>query len=100
HTRFSRDWSSDVCSSDLRTGAGAAEAVSNATAPRTVRPSVATSSVPTIPVRIGAHLLTITAPSTTAAPQVAVNDIGSEEDFLAEIGRASCRERVELAGDR
>ncbi|HLV55969.1 MAG TPA: S1 RNA-binding domain-containing protein, partial [Actinotalea caeni] len=29
--------------------------------------------------------MTITAPSTTAAPQVAVNDIGSEEDFLAAV---------------
>src|SRR5690606_30180225 len=32
HTRFSRDWSSDVCSSDLRTGAEGSRAIAVAAA--------------------------------------------------------------------
>src|SRR6266436_6869531 len=56
HTRCSRDWSSDVCSSDLRL-----------------------------------------AESLTRADEFAVQRMAFLEG-VAEIGRASCRERVEISG--
>src|SRR5699024_11956387 len=44
------------------------------------------ASPPTIPVRNGVHhRMTITSPAPTNVPQVAVNDIGSEEEFLAAV---------------
>src|SRR2546430_15385714 len=70
HTRFDCDWSSDVCSSDLRRSfLGDAQQVSQQPSPRQLsRPS-----------------LTATAAITSAAA-------GS-----AQIGRASCRGRVEIS---
>src|SRR5690606_40043709 len=60
HTRFSRDWSSDVCSSDLEQ------------------------------FRVGLSLVVI---------EIDDTGHGIPEDKLAKIGRASCRERVELSED-
>src|SRR5699024_11872202 len=89
HTSSKRDWSSDVCSSDLTTRARAvttkilatAMVAPMATEGRTLAPTVM-AAIPT---------------STAEAPTIMV------QTPMAEIGRASCRERVdksEWAGNR
>src|SRR5690606_40238788 len=91
HTRFSRDWSSDVCSSDLTpTAMSDAERLSRAAAfadelsrRRTVRDYAPTP----VPREVIEHCLRAagTAPS------------GANQQPW-QIGRASCRERVEISG--
>src|SRR5437868_14768947 len=71
HTRSKRDWSSDVCSSDLMPGMLEAEQ------------------------RGGRDRQARRAHDEVAA--VAVDQRQSERRQLAEIGRASCRERGEIA---
>src|SRR5690606_40490917 len=87
HTRFSRDWSSDVCSSDLHTNIGAAfraaaglGADAVLVSPRCADPLYRRS------VRV----------SMGTVFQVPWTRIGEWAE--AEIGRASCRERAEMAG--
>src|SRR5690606_41123680 len=79
HTSFSRDWSSDVCSSDLTTANRYADAVPwevlRSAVERDVRVDVVMNRIP---------------PREGVAEELA-------ED-LREIGRASCRERVSIAG--
>src|SRR5690606_40017466 len=78
HTRFSRDWSSDVCSSDLEL----------------------IQRIDVLPLQQQLHEL--------AAPQPAANRqvehpawrdklLRAWERFKQKIGRASCRERVEIS---
>src|SRR5690606_40516181 len=89
HTRFSRDWSSDVCSSDLW-----AETFSSGDA---IRGAPGTASFGQI--QSGAL-----ESSNVDLTQQLVNMITAQRNFqanaqvisTAEIGRASCRERVEI----
>src|SRR5690606_40609648 len=85
HTRFSRDWSSDVCSSDLP------------------------AAVSDVPASISAQATSPTPESTPAAvePEPAVVEpepapvLDQQPEPVqppAQIGRASCRERVEARG--
>src|SRR5690606_40706257 len=87
HTRFSRDWSSDVCSSDL--SAVASKAIETDKAP------VPVAAVWPVPARE-------TCPSTVSVPwpsdafsPVADRTTATDKAPAPEIGRASCRERVE-----
>src|SRR5699024_11323092 len=79
HTRSKRDWSSDVCSSDLPRRAGSVCGQQSATAQHRLRPWVAT---PELPVRL--HLR-------AARP-------AGQQRAAEEIGRASCRERGQDSG--
>src|SRR5690606_39494348 len=92
HTRFSRDWSSDVCSSDLD-----AVCIDRAEGSFPIR--VLTQNVGTRrPLGIGSGSLALLA----AAPDDEVDNIlrrnaSRLKDYpnvTDEIGRASCRERV------
>src|SRR5690606_39351189 len=93
HTRFSRDWSSDVCSSDL------SDHTSRLRADKTVRSPASTSSSSASSWSSG------DGGGSTGALQDAVLVTGGAGGALAggsgagggadEIGRASCRERVE-----
>src|SRR5207302_8311123 len=77
HTRFSRDWSSDVCSSDL---CACAASTPRRSFPQTPPPPQPVSHFPSWPVG-----------DTRATFRYVARR-------AAEIGRASCRERVESAG--
>src|SRR5690606_40425148 len=87
HTRFSRDWSSDVCSSDLGNLPGVF-----------CRYNIISQHETRIGVQVVNELIVQGAPS-------AQNEIGgfpapaiTRRAVLGrEIGRASCRERVEIA---
>src|SRR5437870_5881611 len=86
HTRWPRDWSSDVCSSDLSTDVGLSITftcgVSDGTPPYTFLWTFgddATGSESTM-----AHAYTSSGPKTATCT-------------ITEIGRASCRERAEIA---
>src|SRR5207302_6956308 len=93
HTRFSRDWSSDVCSSDLPDH----EAVKQAVA--TLRPQEATAigdgilvalkALPGRTVDLPEGRLGLPGPSAPGAQPPP-----SPPSTRPEIGRASCRERV------
>src|SRR5690606_39605803 len=78
HTRFSRDWSSDVCSSDL--------AVREASVQRRVYlfGQLAADAVDTAQILDGGRAHAV--------------ETAEGLDQAAEIGRASCRERVEISG--
>src|SRR5690606_40208963 len=97
HTRFSRDWSSDVCSSDLPC------------APTLKYPLRKHSTVPT-PTSMSGRLqrrVLMSEPGPVMAP-CTKPDIASTAEYpeswkmmaqaTIEIGRASCRGRVEVAG--
>src|SRR5207302_2888252 len=84
HTSFSRDWSSDVCSSDLRPArSGCIVAASplfnpvSATATATPEPSNPSCWV------------SVRVPAARSSPPTILEEISSSK-----IGRASCRERV------
>src|SRR5439155_5665704 len=90
HTRWPRDWSSDVCSSDLqpytpsRSDANAKGDLPLLEAP-TIGGNTYAFTVQTIQPQIRANLALL-------APAGAV---ATERKAITEIGRASCRERVE-----
>src|SRR5206468_7942046 len=91
HTRSDRDWSSDVCSSDLDEP-GRAAACRAAGAARRI-PRVARAAEHLVEgVPTGGELGAVRLPEDHGArvPQPA--------DDQGKIGRASCRERVEMAG--
>src|SRR5690606_40349525 len=81
HTRFSRDWSSDVCSSDL-----AVEDIAAAEA----RPRAWVQDLQRRTVRTLRELLADELPAGQSADTAAAS-------ARPEIGRASCRERVWIA---
>src|SRR5207248_6302564 len=84
HTRSYGDWSSDVCSSDLSTVSPAATMAERwKAATRRPKRSVA---------RWGGALL-----ADTAIPETAPATTSVISARLNEIGRASCRERVEVS---
>src|SRR5699024_11999106 len=82
HTRSKRDWSSDVCSSDL------------CTTPDDHCCRICVGHIPNL-----AHLLlsdTGNPANKRHLPSVQFDDSNSVENFTDEIGRASCRERVQI----
>src|SRR3712207_7309592 len=79
HTRYWRDWSSDVCSSDLSSMPGDVRGC----LPHPARPHVSLTPVPVEDV-VDADGVD----SSASVDELAVTDVN------AEIGRASCRERV------
>src|SRR5207249_9280324 len=79
HTRSKRDWSSDVCSSDLPPGAAPHPARARGRARRAARRHS----------RAGSFEGRASSKEEEAAPP---------PPWTAQIGRASCRERVELSG--
>src|SRR5699024_11687010 len=84
HTRSKRDWSSDVCSSDLDGAHDALQAGANGSAIRLVHTNVEDVA------RIAAEKL--------ALMQSLVQHALDEAEQLVEIGRASCRERGRKTG--
>src|SRR5690606_40493253 len=90
HTRFSRDWSSDVCSSDLdsemntRIVPGGSSVRSGAYIGRNV------TMMPPMYVNTGAYVDDGTMIDSHAL-------VGSCAQVGKQIGRASCRERVEMS---
>src|SRR5207248_8715568 len=88
HTRSYGDWSSDVCSSDLASGATYSSSSSprrswRSTWPRSVSPSVELNSAALKPRRSSASTWSF------------MSEISG--DTTRKSGRASCRERVEIA---
>src|SRR5438445_8914376 len=77
HTRYWRDWSSDVCSSDLVPFAPSLAPANGGSLPVAPQPAGPPSVVPSGPAPI---------PTVPPVPTPAPNG-------LSEIGRASCRER-------
>src|SRR5205085_4428059 len=94
HTRFDCDWSSNVCSSDLHTLAALAATVASPLA-------LAQAKWPTKPVRIvvpfgAGGVADLTA---RAVGQKLTEQLGQSFIIDNQIGRASCRERVQMTGD-
>src|SRR5690606_40250121 len=89
HTRFSRDWSSDVCSSDLETSlqvSGGTLEVIGAVDGATPKFNISADGFASVEFSPGALVYR--------------SDRGTEVITLengAEIGRASCRERVKIS---
>src|SRR5690606_39585179 len=82
HTRFSRDWSSDVCSSDLHSG-------------RERRPDLQSAGLQDDKApRRGARGLGLLSERCHLGDPAALATLGGG----VKIGRASCRERVERSG--
>src|SRR5699024_11391777 len=84
HTRSKRDWSSDVCSSDLKSGKREAPQVEKLQ-PAYVK--IRNEELTTYKVGSGAQPFTDEAYS--------IKNVATELKGLKEIGRASCRERRE-----
>src|SRR5439155_9040095 len=88
HTRWPRDWSSDVCSSDLSACAGTAAAV--------VLHQLAAAAEQS---RGAAGVSVAAGPAGLAAALCgSAGDLALAAADQLEIGRASCRERVEDLG--
>src|SRR5207249_7495165 len=97
HTRSKRDWSSDVCSSDLE---GVAHSMWSWMSPRTRRvmigPAPATTSA--YPSRTS-HFAGVPSCDCHCERSLPSNStMASDGGGTGEIGRASCRERVEVGG--
>src|SRR5205809_5708712 len=82
HTRCSRDWSSDVCSSDLVANANSGGACRRCL--RNQRPE------PLRQLQIGPHATVLISRQRRKIHRIADNS-------FRKIGRASCRERVEIS---
>src|SRR5690606_39812409 len=90
HTRFSRDWSSDVCSSDL-------ERIDERR--KTCRPVLAVAAEEPHAAPFDAGDQPITVELDLVQPPVAGRGRpGAGRELRIEIGRASCRERGERWG--
>src|SRR5690606_39868621 len=93
HTRFSRDWSSDVCSSDL-----SLEALGYWPLPAEAEPAPAPAGEAAAagPAREPAVEVTAEAGDTAATVAAFIDraPAASKAGDEAEIGRASCRERA------
>src|SRR5690606_39753871 len=89
HTRFSRDWSSDVCSSDLRK-------VTHAMLPRLTRIAEEMLGIKLTPPQL--HMFRTYSEELQAwNEKVNLTAITEPEAIEVQIGRASCRERAETA---
>src|SRR5690606_40729494 len=100
HTRFSRDWSSDVCSSDLRTlllgAGGAARGVAAALLDAGI---LELAVVNRTPARADALVDALGQPDRAYSRYW--DDLSNQGDFeLIEIGRASGRGRVQCGSGR
>src|SRR5690606_40083612 len=94
HTRFSRDWSSDVCSSDLNNGGDMVEAVL-----RRAAEAMAAEGHRRNPDLAYRKVTASRGKQARAEPVAALYEQGRVHhtgrfDALEEIGRASCRESV------
>src|SRR5207253_6504997 len=97
HTRWPRDWSSDVCSSDLAQAveegrldlvhAVVAERAAAALTFHLSRRTIWSSLDPALAQREGLYERAVEVPSVTLA------------QLMSEIGRASCRERGQIVGE-
>src|SRR5439155_4815896 len=97
HTRWPRDWSSDVCSSDLRSTCWCrADILAERHQQVVVDHPIAARQF------ASQHLLALfggLSPDVAPAVADAVNmDIHADPRFPKQIGRASCRERVLISG--
>src|SRR5690606_40410363 len=92
HTRFSRDWSSDVCSSDLG-GPGVVEGVEVAVPGAQPGAEVFGRHLAVALADVAAVLVADVPQGERRVRAVPLGEQGGE----AEIGRASCREREEMA---
>src|SRR5207245_3595800 len=90
HTRCYRDWSSDVCSSDLGADEGAAAGRERARSER----SAGKTAWPTLSLREFREVFGPRLWQTSRRPHI---DNGAGDPPL-EIGRASCRERERIPG--
>src|SRR5690606_41071292 len=90
HTRFSRDWSSDVCSSDLATYLACAQRRSGAQFQGGVRPAFYMDVIEDAALRPAAQQLELSAEDLRQLQRCL------PESRQNEIGRASCRERAWL----
>src|SRR5690606_40949931 len=91
HTRFSRDWSSDVCSSDLmETQPILINPVTHLTYDR-VRVLLAQGETFADAISIAEQELQVALG--IGLPDLEINEPGTSLNILGEIGRASCRER-------
>src|SRR5690606_40217788 len=98
HTRFSRDWSSDVCSSDLAT-AKLIDAIAVATpATRLVRLGSAGEYGPVPPGQAVTEDHPTNPVSAYGHSHLAATGLLHHATATGKIGRASCRERGELCG--
>src|SRR5690606_39362386 len=89
HTRFSRDWSSDVCSSDLVAAAREKHAAIQAAKLQAAAPVV--QALPQATPLVDAHT------STQPAMRLGAMSFNKEQQLAIEkIGRASCRERGKI----
>src|SRR5207249_8612303 len=98
-TRSKRDWSSDVCSSDLDRGAAPARAALRAPS---LRPAVPYAALRGLLGRTGLVLLAVGGRAADD-PALLVHHAPAVSrrpgrDPGRQIGRASCRERVEISG--
>src|SRR5207247_8280282 len=94
HTRSTRDWSSDVCSSDLGAGAGMAHPFMAAVASELAQRDIATLryQFPYME-RRGKR------PDPPSVAHATIRAAVAEaRRLLPEIGRASCRERGQVTG--
>src|SRR5690606_41054996 len=98
HTRFSRDWSSDVCSSDLLVPG---KLGINVWGEYRYRDALQDAAMPGLTAldqqraKTG-HVGLSWTPD--ARQRIDLSASAGNEDQEGEIGRASCRERVEMAG--
>src|SRR5207249_8913975 len=90
HTRSKRDWSSDVCSSDLSARRIVDEAGEGWLEPPAARALLEAYGVPVVPERLAATADEAVAAARELGLPVVVKT-------AKEIGRASCRERVEVS---
>src|SRR5690606_40545588 len=94
HTRFSRDWSSDVCSSDLAEAKGSMEFIADFAFPLPVTVIAEILGVPASDQnKFGEWSRTMVDATTNPNMLKMVQHISALNGYL-QIGRASCRERV------
>src|SRR5690606_39788533 len=84
HTRFSRDWSSDVCSSDLIRVGIIIDNIANKAGTERAVSSLCNGLMKFFPNR---YEITI----------ISIFSTKNQTSFFEQIGRASCRERVVIA---
>src|SRR5207247_2680268 len=94
HTRSTRDWSSDVCSSDLPRLMLRASLWSLLVQLLNVLLVWCAARAVDVPVPLGFCFVLMPLVALLTLAPISVNGMGIRE----EIGRASCRERVEVAG--
>src|SRR5690606_40783043 len=98
HTRFSRDWSSDVCSSDLaadQAPPAEPDASVSSDAPL-ISPPAETDQIADL--AAGNDIPAANIPAANDEAPALAADAETTAPTDTEIGRASCREREQIAG--